>query len=148
MRRAGHIRDRSPGAFELRYSLGTDPVTGKRRIATATARGSRKDAEELRPLLRAIDTGDHVVPNLLTVRNWLNRWLEIVRPELAPLTHGRYVEIVHDQLLPAFGNIPLAKLAPAQIQSFYSKLAVGGRRDGKDGGLSVGRAGSFMLYCV
>src|SRR5271168_5556149 len=52
MRRTGHIRERSPGAFELRYSLGTDSATGKRRMATATVRGTRKDAEkELRRLL-------------------------------------------------------------------------------------------------
>src|ERR1043166_6489302 len=36
MRRTGHIRERAPGSFELRYSLGTDPATGKRKIATAT----------------------------------------------------------------------------------------------------------------
>jgi len=29
MRRTGHIRERSPGAFELRYSLGTDPGSGR-----------------------------------------------------------------------------------------------------------------------
>jgi integrase len=139
MRRTGHIRERLPGSFELRYSLGTDPATGKRRTATVTVRGSRKDADkELRRLLRAVDTGEHIDPNRLTVRDWLNRWLDIIRPELAPLTHGRYVEIVRDQLLPALGNIPLAKLAPAQIQTLYSSLATGGRRDGKDGGLSGG----------
>jgi hypothetical protein len=69
MRKTGHIRERTPGAFELRYSLGTNPATGRRKIATATVRGSRKDAErELRRLLHAIDTGDHVDPNNLTVR--------------------------------------------------------------------------------
>jgi hypothetical protein len=46
MRRSGHIRERSPGSFEVRYSLGTDPATGKRKIATVTVRGSRKDAEK------------------------------------------------------------------------------------------------------
>src|SRR5438477_12831337 len=46
MRRAGHIRERSPGSYELRYSLGTDPATGKRKMATATVRGSRKDADK------------------------------------------------------------------------------------------------------
>ena len=62
MRRTGHIRERSPGAFEIRYGLGTDPATGKRRIATVTVRGSRKDAEkELRRLLRAVDTGDMLI---------------------------------------------------------------------------------------
>ena len=55
MRRAGHIRERSPGSYELRYSLGVDPATGKRKIATATVRGNRKDADrELRRLLRSL----------------------------------------------------------------------------------------------
>jgi len=63
-RRIGHIRERSPGAFELRYWLGTDTATGKRKIATTTVRGSRKDAErELRRLLRSLDTGEHVDPH-------------------------------------------------------------------------------------
>src|SRR5262249_15484401 len=120
MRRTGHIRERASGSFELRYSLGTDPATRQRRTATAPARGSRKDAEkELRRLLRTVDTGEHIDPNRLTVRDWLNRWLDITRPELALLTHGRYVEVVRDQLLPAFGNVQLAKLTSVQIQNFY-----------------------------
>jgi hypothetical protein len=49
MRKTGHIRERSPGAFELRYSLGSNPVTGKREIATATVRGSR-DANTIHDL--------------------------------------------------------------------------------------------------
>lgn len=66
---AGHIRQRSPGSFELRYSLGTDPATGKRRIVTTTFRGSRKEAEkELRRLLRSVDTGEHLDPNRISVR--------------------------------------------------------------------------------
>lgn len=63
MRRTGHLRERSLGSFEIRYSLGTDPATGKRKIATATVRGSRKDAEkELRRLLRTLDINEHVDP--------------------------------------------------------------------------------------
>ena len=38
MRPTGHLRERSPGSWELRYSLGTDPATGKRRMATTTVR--------------------------------------------------------------------------------------------------------------
>ena len=33
----GHIRARSPGSFELRYSLGTDPATGKRNVTINTS---------------------------------------------------------------------------------------------------------------
>ena len=42
----GHIRQRSEGSWELRYDFGTDPATGKRRVATSTVRGDRKAAEK------------------------------------------------------------------------------------------------------
>jgi Phage integrase family len=72
MRPLGHIRERSPGSWELRYSLGTDPATGKRQIATATVKGNRKAAErELGRLLHMLDTGEHVDPTRMTVREWL-----------------------------------------------------------------------------
>jgi integrase len=137
MRRTGHIRERSPGAFELRYSLGTDPATGKRKIATATVRGTKKEAErELRRLLHAFDTGEHVAPNRVTVEQWLSTWLGAVREEVAPKTSERYGEIVHNFLNPALGNLPLTKLTPGHIQAAYNGWASGGRRDGKAGGLS------------
>jgi integrase len=137
MRRNGHIRERSPGSLEIRYALGTDPATGKRKIATATVRGSRKDAErELRRLLRSFDTGEHVDPNRVNVREWLATWLDTVRAEVAPKTHERYGEIVNHFLSPALGNLQLAKLAPVHIQEAYNRWATGGRRDGKEGGLA------------
>jgi integrase len=137
MRRTGHIRERSPGSFELRYSLGTDAPSGKRRIATATVRGSRKDAEkELRRLLHAVDTGDHVDPNRVTVRHWLATWLATVRHEVALRSYDRYAAIVNRHLIPALGNLQLAKLAPVHIQEFYNTLASTGRRDRRPGGLA------------
>ena len=137
MRRTGHIRERSPGSFELRYELGANAATGKRRTATVTVRGSRKDAEkELRRLLRALDTGEHVDPNRITVREWLRTWRDATRQEVAPRTAERYAEIVNNFLAPALGDLQLAKLAPVHIQDAYSGWAAGGRRDGKPGGLS------------
>lgn len=104
-RRAGSIRPRSSGSFELRYSLGTDAATGKRREAAVTFRGTRKDAdEELRRLLKAIDDGTHVDPSRLTVREWLDTWLKSIREEVSPKTHERYSEIVNHFLAPALGK--------------------------------------------
>jgi integrase len=106
-------------------------------MATTTVRGSRKDAEkELRRLLRSLDTGEHVDPNRITVREWLATWLGAVRSEVAPKTHERYGEIVNHFLTPALGNLQLAKLAPVHIQDAYNGWAAGGRRDGKEGGLA------------
>ena len=101
----GHIRQRSPGSWELRYDFGTDPATGKRRVATATVRGDRKAAEkELRRLLHTMDTGEHVDPTRLSVGQWLEQWLETVRAEVAPKTHERYGEIVRNFLIPQLGQ--------------------------------------------
>jgi integrase len=137
MRRAGHIRQRSPGRWELRYSLGIDPASGKRRTATTTVKGTRQAAEkELRRLLHTVDTGEHVDPSRLTVREWLTTWIATVREEVSPKSHERYAEITRHFLIPALGNLPLAKLAPAHLQQAYNVWAVGGRRDGKEGGLS------------
>jgi integrase len=138
MRTTGHIRQRTPGSWEVRYTLGTDPATGKRRVATITVRGNRRDAEkELRRLLRTLDTGEHVEPCRMTVRQWLERWLAAVQQEVAPKTYERYSEIVQYFLAPALGNLQLTKLGAAHIQAAYNNLATGGRRDGRSGGLSA-----------
>jgi integrase len=138
MRRTGHIRERSPDSFEIRYSLGTNPATGRRQIATTTVRGTRKEAEkELRRLLRSLDTGEHVDPNRVTVRLWLATWLATVRHEVAPRSYDRYAAIVNRHLIPALGNLQLTKLAPVHIQEFYNTLASTGRRDGRLGGLAA-----------
>jgi integrase len=138
MRRpSGHVRERSPGSWEVRYSLGTDPKTGKRRIATKTVRGTRKVAEqELRRALNAIEDGEHVHPNRITLRVWLAKWLETIRHEVSPKTHERYSEIVNNFLCPALGSLLLAKLSATHIQEAYNGWAISGRRDGKTGGLS------------
>jgi integrase len=137
MRRNGHIRERSPGSWELRYSLGTNPATGKRRMVTTTVKGDRRSAEkELRRLLCAIDTGEHVNANSMTVAQWLATWLTNVRAEVAPKSYERYDEVVKNFLIPELGNLPLVKLAPSHIQSAYTGWATGGRRDGRPGGLS------------
>ena len=137
MRPTGHLRERSPGSWELRYSLGTNPATGKRRIATATVKGNRRAAEkELRRLLRTLDDGSHVNPTRMTVREWLTAWLCAIREEVSPKTHERYSEIIENFLAPELGALPIVKLSPAHVGMAYAKWATEGRRDGKPGGLS------------
>jgi integrase len=106
-------------------------------MVTATVHGTRKEAEkELRRLLRALDTGEHVDPNRITVRQWLETWLGSVHEEVAPKTSERYGEIVNNYLAPALGSLHLGKLAPVHIQDAYNGWANSGRRDGKAGGLA------------
>jgi integrase len=130
----GHIRQRSPGSFELRYSVGSDPITGKRRTATATFRGGKRDAEkELRRLLTTVDTGSHAEPNRLTVGQWLTEWLATVQQSVAPRTHQRYAQIVEHHLSPKLGGLPLDKLSPRHVQQAHTFWLIDDRRDGRPG---------------
>src|SRR3989442_451103 len=122
MRPTGHIRERSAGSWELRYSLGTDAATGKRRTVTTTVIGNRRAAQkELRRLPPTLDTGEHVDPTRLTVRQWLTSWLAAVREEVSPKTHERYSEIAENFLALELGALPIVKLAPSHIGAAYSK---------------------------
>ena len=134
----GHVRQRSPGSWELRYTLGTDPITGKRKAATATVRGSRKDAErELRKRLVALDKGDRIDPTKMTTSAWFDRWLAITKPEISPATYDHYKRFIAGYLKPRLGGIGLAKLSRADVQQLFSDLAEGGRADRKDGPLAA-----------
>jgi integrase len=131
IRSEGHIRQRSPNSYEVRYCLGRD-AQGKWRWATFTVRGTKKDARaELRRRL------DRMTPtSKVTVGQWLKLWLETVRQEVSPKTHERYSELAQNFLIPALGSVLLSKLGPLQIQPVYNAWAVGGRLDGKPGGLA------------
>jgi integrase len=136
-KRIGHVRERSPGAWEIRYSLGTNPATGKRRMVTATVRGSRKDAErELRRLLRTLDTNEHVDPSRITLGQWLPLWHASIKSKVSPKTHERYGDLVNGFLIPELGGLLMQKLAPTDIAAVYTKWQTEGRRDGKPGPLA------------
>jgi integrase len=134
---AGHIRPRGPGAWEIKYDVGADPLTGKRITKYKTVRGAKRDAQrELRTLLGAIDKGTYVDSGKLTLGAWLLQWLEEAQQNVSHKTHERYTEIVKKHLVPAIGAVPLVKLQPLHLQRYYTGALKSGRRDGK-GGLSA-----------
>jgi hypothetical protein len=51
-------------------------------------------------------------------------------------TVARYTALLRDHIRPYVGARPLKQLTPLEIQAIYDRLAVGGRRDGKPGGLA------------
>jgi integrase len=124
---SGHIRQRSPGSWELRYRAGNKTVT-------TTVHGGKRDAEkELRRRLVAVDSGDAIARTKLTTGAWFDKWLAIVKAEISPATLDHYQRAVVSHLKPRIGSIPLAKLSRADVQQLFSDLAEGGRADGKPG---------------
>jgi len=60
------------------------------------------------------------LPSVLTLGEWLEEWMEmIVIPNRAETTVYSYWKIIHNHLIPALGSIPLQKLSPKDIQSYY-----------------------------
>jgi integrase len=130
----GHIRERSPGNWAIVIDL-RDPETGKRRRKWHSFKGTKREAQiESSRLISAISGGAYIEPAKITVGQFLDRWLEHIKPRVSPRTHERYGEIVRKNLNPLLGAV-LTKLRPMQISDAYAKALSGGRRDGR-GGLS------------
>ncbi len=137
MRPTGTIRSRSNGIFQLIYSLGNDPLTGKRKRVFLTFKGTRQQAErELRRILRTLDTGEYVEPSAIKTGDFLAQWRDAVRNQVSPKTHERYAQIVDHYLIPRFGACPLVKLSPIAIQQVYLDLEFKGSYLNKEKGLS------------
>jgi integrase len=77
---------------------------------------------------------DH--PAKLTVDQYLDRWLTHIRSSLRARTVARYTSLLRDHVRPCLGARPLKQLTPLEIQAAYDRLAVGGRKDHKPGGLA------------
>jgi integrase len=75
-------------------------------------------------------------PAKLTVNQYLDRWLDHIRTNRRARTVARYTALLRDHVRPDIGARPLRQLTPLEIQAIYDRLAVGGRRDGKPGGLA------------
>jgi integrase len=82
--------------------------------------------------------GASIEPSKLTVSEFLHKWSrDYAETNVSPKTLERYCSIINQHLVPAFGSLPLAKLQPLHIQAHYSSLLKGGRKDGREGGLSA-----------
>jgi len=131
----GHIRQRSPGHWAIVLEM-RDPETGRRRRKWHSFKGTKREAQvACSRLIAELSGGAYIEPTRTTVAQFLDRWLDHVKTQVAPRTHERYVELAKKSIAPLIGNIVLTKLQPVTISAAYSKALVEGRRDGK-GGLS------------
>jgi len=117
----GHIRQRANGSYEVFVYVGKDPLTGKERRRTGTAR-DRKGAEQLLTrLLSEIDKGRATGGgSRVTTAQLLERWLETA--ELEFTTRYTYERYISQKIVPALGRIPVRKLDVETLDRFYGEL--------------------------
>jgi hypothetical protein len=110
---------------------------GARRFEALGGYPTRAQAEAaLADALARRSHGFALDPAKLTVNQYLDRWLDHIRTNRRPRTVARYTALLRDHVRPDIGARPLKQLTPLEVQAIYDQLAVGGRRDGKPGGLA------------
>ncbi|MCL6455098.1 MAG: site-specific integrase [Alicyclobacillus sp.] len=121
----GHVT-RKPGSKKWYFVLDMYDESGKRHRKWFSGFNTRKEAEKaLAAKIHEIETGSYVMPTKETVETYMTRWLEDKQPQVRYHTHRKYAWLVNNHIIPRIGHIELAKLKPAQLQTFYTRLLEG-----------------------
>ena len=108
----GSIYQRKDGRW---VAAVTDPRTGRQLYWYAKSRSLA--AAKLNTALRSRDDGARLGAERQTVGEFLTKWAEhVARPTLRPSTFASYSGHIRRHLIPAFGQMQLAKLGPEHVQ--------------------------------
>jgi hypothetical protein len=116
----GHLKARGENTWAIVLDV-RDPQTGRRRRRWHSFKGTRREAETERSrLITELQKGTAAEPSRLTVAAFLEKWLEHIKPQVAPKTVERYAGLIHANIIPAIGAVRLSKLQPIAISGVYS----------------------------
>ena len=120
----GHIRQRGPQRWELKFDLGRDPTTGKRLSRYVNFNGTKREAQaELNRLLSRRNEGTYVDPTKMSVAEYLEHWLTVdIDRRVARKTAVRHRQLVQRHIAPRLGALPMRKLMPVHIEAFEAEL--------------------------
>lgn len=111
------IRQRADGVFQIRYY----DENGNR--CCETVHGTLTDAKNLRlQRLHEVRAGTHIKQTDITLQDYLDTWMENRKRDFAPYTRARYEHLIANQILPRLGSLPLTKLTPMRLKTFYADL--------------------------
>jgi integrase len=120
----GSIFKRGDGRWAGIVDLGYQ--RGRRNRQTFYGKTRKEVAEKLAAAQRAQKIGLPIGDGHQTLAQFLNHWLETVRPTLRPNTWKRYEQYVRRHVLPEIGPVRLAHLSPQHLETLYAdRLAAG-----------------------
>jgi integrase len=118
------ITARGNGTWLVRAYIGRDPHTNKRRYLNQTVKGTKKEAQQqLTKLMRELDTDSWIEPTMLTINQFLDKWLDSIRPNVRANTFMDYEYTLKQYVRPYLGHCRLEKITPLEIQAAVSKLS-------------------------
>jgi integrase len=115
--------------------LGRDQ-SGKKRQKWVGGFRTRRDAEDaLTQSLDRVRTRTWADPGRITVAEYLDQWLDGIRPSLRPKTAASYEDALRGWVIPRVGSVRLVGLTAPRLRALYGELLESGRCNGS-GGLS------------
>ncbi len=111
--------------WEARYSVGSDPGTGKQIQKSVSGKTQKEVREKLQAATVQINDGTYLEPSKMTVGQWLDIWMAeyLISQKYATIKH--YKAQVKSHIKPSLGAVKLAALTPHDIQTFYNALLRG-----------------------
>ncbi|MEA4899572.1 MAG: tyrosine-type recombinase/integrase [Christensenellaceae bacterium] len=123
----GSIRQRPDGRWEARYTVGTNPGTGKPIRKSIYGDTQAAVAKELRKVTTSIDSGEYSEPSRMTIAQWLDMWHSEHLGGVKPSTSASYAQIIKNHLKPALGAVKMRALNGTQIQKLYNDMSRAGK---------------------
>lgn len=126
----GNLQQRGPSSWRIRVFVGRDEA-GKKRYLERTVRGTKREAQRVMArLVTEVDEGRHVAAAASRFGDVLERWLEVKSSVVEPSTLASYRWIATSYVAPGLGSLPLDKVRPLDLDTFYARLRSSGSRDG------------------
>lgn len=121
---AGQIIKRGERSWLIRIFMGRD-ANGKQSFHRKTVHGTKKDVETYRnKVLREKDLGTFFEPASLSVKEYLDKWLQTAaRPRLRARTFVDYSEVLKRYVSPVLGEKRLYDIRPLDIQNLYAAMS-------------------------
>lgn len=122
------MRERPPGSgvWELRVSVGRDPVAGRYRQVSRTFRGTKREARAAYAALVLEANEGKLQGTNAPLAKLLEEWLELNAAEFSPTTVREYRRLIRVRISPALGHVSVRKLTTADIDRYYLALSSSG----------------------
>ncbi|BDP42581.1 site-specific integrase [Deinococcus aetherius] len=121
----GCVKQLPSGSYRWQITLGFDE-RGKQLLKSGTEK-TKRDAERARvQALADYQRGLLPTPSQIRLADWLPRWLELKRPNLAPKTFANYSYVIDKHLTPLLGQRKLQDLKPSDVRAAYVRLSDNG----------------------